>query len=306
MQSGYHPVTRRQSGVYGVQKAGHTGLLSLTGNTMNAAFKRRRFSLTRIGSKHGFTLIELAIVLAILGLLLGGGSMLLQPLLDNNKRNETKARLKLIEDALTLYAATNYDLPCPSNPALGSGSGQNGNEANPAAVCNATMASGGVPWRILGLSEADVVDGWGRRISYAVTGNLAVTAGGPLNCPVLGFGATPPGITQGVLENRGANNAGIAPAALGAAGPAKAAYVLVSHGENGAGGYLPSGARTASATASTTELANIKAVGAGAAATVIFYYEKLATDTGAIKGFDDIVRSRTSGQIAIAYGCSKP
>ncbi|MCK9991584.1 MAG: hypothetical protein Dbin4_00104 [Alphaproteobacteria bacterium] len=30
---------------------------------------------------RGFTLIELAIVLAILGLLLGGGSMLLQPLI---------------------------------------------------------------------------------------------------------------------------------------------------------------------------------------------------------------------------------
>ncbi len=298
MQSGYHPVTRRQSGVYGVQKAGHTGLLSLTGNTMNAAFKRRRFSLTRIGSRHGFTLIELAIVLAILGLLLGGGSMLLQPLLDNNKRNETKARLKLIEDALTLYAATNYDLPCPSNPALGSGSGQNGNEANPAAVCNATMASGGVPWRTLGLSEADVVDGWGRRISYAVTGNLAVTAGGPLNCPVLGFGA----ITQGVLQNRGANDAAILPAG---AGPAKAAYVLISHGENGAGGYLPSGAQIPAALASATELANIKAIGSGGAAAAVFYYEKRAAGD-AIVGFDDIVRSRTSGQIAIAYGCSKP
>lgn len=261
-------------------------------------WKRRR--------ARGFTLIELAIVLAILGLLLGGGSMLLQPLLDNNKRNETKARLKVIEDALTLYAASNFDLPCPSNSTLGPASPENGNEANPATICGNSVgnviAFGGVPWRTLGLSEADVLDGWGRRISYAVTRDLAVTAGGPLNCPSLGFS----GIINGVLQSRGANNAGIAPAALGAAGPAKAAYVLVSHGENGAGGYLPSGARTASATASTTELANIKAVGAGAAATVIFYYEKLATDTGAIKGFDDIVRSRTSGQIAIAYGCSKP
>ncbi len=254
---------------------------------------------------RGFTLIELAIVLAILGLLLGGGSMLLQPLLDNNRRNETKARLKVIEDALVLYAATNYDLPCPSDPALGPGSASNGVEATPgSASCSSTMASGGVPWRTLGLSESDVVDGWGRRISYAVTVTLAVTGApsitSPLNCPANGFG----GITQGKLENRGANNAAIF-GALGTANAAKAAYVLVSHGENNKGGYMPSGAQTSATGASTTELSNIKAAGSGGSGTVIFYYEKLATgDT--IVGFDDIVRSRTSGQIAIAYGCNKP
>lgn len=247
-------------------------------------------------TRGGFTLIELAIVLAILGLLLGGGSMLVQPMLDNNRRNETKAKLKTIEDTLTLYAATNFDLPCPSNPTLGPGAATNGAEANPATFCNSTMAFGGVPWQSLGLSEADVLDGWGRRISYAVTGDLAEAAN-RLNC-ASGFS----GITQGVLENRGANNAAPPPLAP------RAAYILISHGENGAGGYLPSGARMPGATAPTvivseTEVQNVKNAGAGTA--IIFYYEKRATgDT--ITGFDDIVRSRTSGQIVIAYGCTTP
>ncbi|MEQ1887776.1 MAG: prepilin-type N-terminal cleavage/methylation domain-containing protein [Alphaproteobacteria bacterium] len=273
---------------------------------------RRCFKPWDIFRAQGFTLIELAIVLAILGLLLGGASMLLQPVLDNNKRTETRARLKSIEDALTIYAATNFDLPCPSNPALGPGSALNGVEANPVTVCNAganPMASGGVPWQTLGLSEADVLDGWGRRISYAVTGNLADATGAPpatapLNCPANGFSL----ILRGKLENRGANNAAIGAAALGAADAARAAYVLISHGENGVGGYLRSGAQTPDtlpSSTSVTELGNIKTVGANAAAQVIFHYEKLAAGD-AIVGFDDIVRSRTSGQIAISYGCNTP
>lgn len=268
----------------------------------------QKSKLRIVSDRRGFTLIELAIVLAILGLLLGGGGMLLQPMLDNNRRNETKAKLKVIEDALALYAASNFDLPCPSNPALGPGSATNGVETTPGgAFCNSVTASGGVPWQTIGLSEADVLDGWGRRISFTITTSLAVVTGAPsasapLNCPTLGFGASPPGITQGILENRGANNAAILPAGAGAA---KAAYVLVSHGENGAGGYLPSGAQTPVTLASTSEAQNIKTPGGGGAATIVFYYEKLLSgDT--IVGFDDIVRSRTSGQIAIAYGCSKP
>jgi len=256
---------------------------------------------------RGFTLIELAIVLAILGLLLGGGAMLLQPLLDNNKRNETRAKLKIIEDALTIFAATYY-LPCPSDPALGPGSASNGLATIPGGgFCTSTFTSGGVPWRTLGLSESDVVDGWGRRISYAVTNTLTVDvppppgpATPPLDCNSKGFS----GISKGKLENRGANNAAIQPPG-GSAGSAKAAYILVSHGEDSKGGYLPSGALTPVTGASTTELANIKTPGGNGAANVIYYYEKQAAGD-AIVGFDDIVRARTSSQIAIALGCTKP
>ena len=148
---------------------------------------------------HGFTLIELAIVIALIGLLLGGGSMLIEPLLNKNRRGDTKARLNLIEDALTLYAANNDDLPCPSDPALGPGDAANGGESPPGIFCTNIVAVGGVPWRALGLSEADVLDGWGRRVTYAVTGSLAVQTGTPLDCQSLGFS----GISQGVLENRG-------------------------------------------------------------------------------------------------------
>jgi len=238
---------------------------------------------------RGFTLIELAIVLTILGLLLGGGSMLIQPMLDNNKRNETKTKLKSIEDALAIYAANNDDIPCPSNPSLGPGSPNNGIQAT---ICTSTMAFGGVPWQALGLSEADVLDGWGRRIDYAVTSAVAI-GGGKLKCSG-GY----KNLTPGILQVRGASDT-VPP-------DPRAAYVLISHGENGAGGYLPSGARLPLTAASQTENINSKTLGAATAGAsninLTFYSEKPDSGDTTI-GFDDIVRFRTSGQLTIAYGC---
>jgi len=57
--------------------------------------------------------------------------------------------------------------------------------------------------------------------------------------------------------------------------------------------------------ASETEDENAKTLGFSGNSQVIFYYEKRAAgDT--VVGFDDIVRSKTAGQIAIEYGCTKP
>lgn len=245
--------------------------------------------------QNGFTLIELAIVLTILGLLVAGGSMLLEPMLNKGRRDETNARLDQIEKALVLFAANNKRLPCPSNPSVAPTSSVNGFES----TCVDAMWFGGLPWKVMGLSEADVLDGWGRRISYAVTSLLAT--GTPLDCPTLGFA----GIAQGKLESRGANDAAILPSPPGSQGPAKAAYVIISHGENGTFARLPSGAEFLGGTVSQTEDENAKPLGNSGSAQVVFYYEKRAAGD-AVVGFDDIVRSRTAGQIAIEYGCTKP
>ncbi len=254
----------------------------------------------RLAFSHqsGFTLLELAIVLTILGLLVAGGSLLLEPLMNKGRRDETNARLDQIEKALILFAANNKRLPCPSNPSVPPASLANGIE--PSIVpCVDTMWFGGLPWRSMGLSEADVLDGWGRRISYAMTSSLSSATA--LDCPTLGFA----GISQGKLESRGANNAAILPAVLGSPGPAKAAYVLISHGENGTFARLPSGEEMQGPPASQTEDENAKNLGFNGNSEVVFYYEKRAAgDT--VVGFDDIVRSKTAGQIAIEYGCTKP
>jgi prepilin-type N-terminal cleavage/methylation domain-containing protein len=66
----------------------------------------------------GFTLIEIAIVLVILGLLLGLGTTMIGPLTKRIKLNETRETCKFSREALLGYAAKNGYLPVDtgSNP----------------------------------------------------------------------------------------------------------------------------------------------------------------------------------------------
>lgn len=106
----------------------------------------------------GFTLIELAIVLFIVALMLGGMLLPLSAQQDIRARQETEKALSDIRDALTGFAVTNGRLPRPAASAT------NGAEA---AVCaNDAACSGFVPWAALGSAK---LDGWGKLIRYSVT-----------------------------------------------------------------------------------------------------------------------------------------
>ena len=92
----------------------------------------------------GFTLIELAIALAIIGLLLG---MLIVPLntqVDQQRMNDTQKQLNLITDAILGFAVANGRLPCPAAPGVASVTAGAGLESKPAAAC--ALTEGVVPW----------------------------------------------------------------------------------------------------------------------------------------------------------------
>jgi len=69
----------------------------------------------------GFTLVEMAIVLALIALILGSGLTVLSAQQDQRRIEETRTRLDEAHEALIGYAISHNRLPCPANPALADG-----------------------------------------------------------------------------------------------------------------------------------------------------------------------------------------
>jgi prepilin-type N-terminal cleavage/methylation domain-containing protein len=119
---------------------------------------------------RGFTLVEMAVVLVIVGLMLGGLLLPLSAQMDQQHFSETRKGLDDIQEALIGYAMVNGRLPCPATAT------SNGLESPPTAstgVACDNPYNGFVPAVTLGLNHVDssgyAVDGWGNRIHYAVT-----------------------------------------------------------------------------------------------------------------------------------------
>jgi type II secretory pathway pseudopilin PulG len=121
-----------------------------------------------IDRETGFSLIELAIVLVVVALLLGGLLVPLTMQIEQQKIRETQKALEEAKEALIGYAASQNPphLPCPDKTG-GSGAGiaNDGLEDFDAATGSCSWPEGNIPWATLGVAE---VDGWGNRIHYRV------------------------------------------------------------------------------------------------------------------------------------------
>jgi prepilin-type N-terminal cleavage/methylation domain-containing protein len=133
--------------------------------------------------QHGFSLVEMAVVLAILGLLLGTAMYTLSAQQQQRRFEETQRRLDHAREAVLGFAVANGRLPCPAN------GGTTGVEAEaPAGSGTCTHAYNGfLPAITLGFPNVDsagfALDAWNNRIRYAVpspTLNVAsCTSGAP-------------------------------------------------------------------------------------------------------------------------------
>lgn len=204
----------------------------------------------------GFTLVEMAMVLMIVSLLLGGLVPTISAQMESQRINETRRQLNDIREALSGYAIINGRLPCPAQASIATGAANAGGEAvtgNTCAcqtpsgstdtiatvggvACTNTSVTGVLPWATLGLQEKDA---WGRRFTYRVTSVYAdQIAAGTLGtgCSVAAptassFALCSPGSPDILVVSGGGFVAENVPA------------IFVSHGKNGSGAYLPDGTK---------------------------------------------------------------
>ena len=134
--------------------------------------------------ERGFTLVEMAMVLIIVGLLLAGLIPTLSSQVDQRRTNETRKTLEETKDALFGFAVANGRLPCPASSTSNgvesfctSASGACGIEIFlpplPAHGRCAKPYDGFVPAVTLGIApinaQGQLLDAWENPVRYAIT-----------------------------------------------------------------------------------------------------------------------------------------
>ena len=154
------------------------------------------------------------------------------------------------------------------------------------------VVEGGVPVRTLNLSDEFAVDGWGRKIAYAVW------------APITGTSAF---VNYGIYSNCGAINVHDAAATTRTT---LADYVLLSYGANGHGGYLPNGTRMNAGSLDADEQTNChcSATASNNAYSATYVQKDVTVDTAgnSLYTFDDIVRFRSAGNCRIKMTAIPP
>ncbi len=167
---------------------------------------------------RGFTLVEMAIVLTITGLLLVGGMKLMSSSSDTARYKETQNQLAEIKEALTSYYIQYGRLPCPDTDMSGAELGIE-NPATPAATCSSQR--GYLPHVTLGLGASG--DAWGERFKYVVSSKFTGLVTSP---PAICSDANPRDTTTDKVTVQDLQTTGQTIADF-------AAFALIATGKNG-------------------------------------------------------------------------
>lgn len=175
----------------------------------------------------GFTLLEMAVVLLIVGLLLAGLLPTLSAQAEQQRIADTRKQMNEIRDALLGFAVSKGRLPCPADGTVASQNNAGAEWVVGAGIAQVCGSNRGVlPWVTLGVPETDA---WGRRYSYRITSTFADGEDGTGGNCALSSGVSFQLCSMGNLTvyktSGGAKVSDYLPA------------VVVSHGANGRGAY---------------------------------------------------------------------
>ena len=113
----------------------------------------------------GFTLVEMAVVLVIVGLLLSSLIIPISAQLDQRDFARARAELQEAKEALMGYALINGHLPCPDTSVPSDG------VADACPATTSSFTSGAIPWIELGVQPRDP---WEQNYRYGVNGAFTV------------------------------------------------------------------------------------------------------------------------------------
>lgn len=248
-------------------------------------------------NEKGFTLVEIAIVIVILGILIGAAAPIYGLYLKNKAYEGTKEDITTIAAALGAFRAANGRYPCPAplnidrvNPAYGHEDCSAMSAISPgncsAGFCveqsvrtdiaNRRVRVGAVPFRALALTEDQAYDGYDNRITYAVTEGLMDDAT---------FDPDEGGI--GIQNNAATPESMIDP-------ENSAHFIVFSHGLNGAGAYTRAGVLASACPASGPESENCNVLSDQRA---IYAITQRSDTAVSAEQFDDIVAYSTQENI---------
>lgn len=225
--------------------------------------------------QSGFTLIELAVVLALIALIINGGLAYTAALREEQRRELTLGRLENITQALEAFVEENGYIPCPADPTLtfadtNFGFGvwslssedprvdvtecNSGNVVDFAGGSGQNILYGAVPVYSLNIPPDNIYDGWNRRFTYIVDEDMTFAVGyagndGDIEIRSPGFDngaggddhpityrhATQQDVTDLELNCEGNITA------LGDCIRVGAPVAVLSHGSNGFGSYAAAG-----------------------------------------------------------------
>lgn len=121
----------------------------------------------------GFSLVEMAVVLIILGFVLGALLMPVQVQRQQQAQLQTESLLDISKKSLIGYAQSQGRLPCPASRNGTAVFPDDQGVANPSAGGACVQQVGFLPAATLGIQPADTngfaLDGWGNPLRYAVT-----------------------------------------------------------------------------------------------------------------------------------------